>query len=168
MYGEKIFWKKQRQHAKRIVLPVHFVSRNNLIDFIPHLDFASLTVQHVYSSSLSADNQVYFRDCEKVDFYYESIQVKVNKSGYFTFSSHSNIDLYGYLYRNNFNPLNPAENLHSRDDESGSGDQFGFQIDLTVDMTYILVVTTYDSKETGSFSISAWGRSDVIFKRLSK
>ena len=76
--------------------------------------------QNAYFSSLSTDNQIYGRDCDKKYFYYESIQVKVNTTGYYSFRSYSGTDVYGLIYRNSFDPLNPLQNQFSADDDSES------------------------------------------------
>ncbi len=78
------------------------------------------------------------------------------------------MDAYGFIYKNTFDPLNPAENLLQAEDDSGSYFQFRLNIDLRGDMTYVLVMTTYLSKETGAFSIFALGANKVVLKRLSK
>jgi hypothetical protein len=122
----------------------------------------------MYSSSLSTSNQIYSRNCDKQNFYYESIEVKVIKSGYYSFRSYSSMDAYGLIYRNTFDPLNPAENLLQVEDDSGSDLQFRLNIQLSGDMTYVLVMTTNQLKQTGTFSIIALGTDKIILERLSK
>jgi hypothetical protein len=139
-----------------------------LIDFIFHLVYSSLVPQNTYSSSLSTSNQIYNRNCDKQNFYYESIQVKVIKSGYYSFCSYGTIDAYGFIYRNTFNPLNPLENLLHEEDDSDSNLQFRLNIRLSGGMTYVLLMTTYRLKETGTFSIIVLGTNEVILERLSK
>ncbi len=117
---------------------------------------------------MSTNNQIYSRDCDEEYFYYESIQVKVNTSGYYSFRSYCTMNPYGLIYRNTFDPLNPLENLLHTDDDSGSDLQFRLNIRLSVGMTYVLVVTTYLLKETGAFSILVLGDNGVILERLSK
>ncbi|CAF3999531.1 unnamed protein product, partial [Adineta steineri] len=91
----------------------------------------------------------------------------VTESGYYTFRSSGDTDGYGSIYKNKFNPLNPSENLLKTEDDNGSDVQFKLDINLNVGMTYILVVTTFDSKETGEFSIIVFGKNKVILERLS-
>jgi len=94
--------------------------------------------------------------------------VRVIESGYYTFQSDSTMDTYGYIYKDKFDPMNPLENwLHSNDD-GGSNLQFRLDIRLFVDMTYVLVVTTYDSRGTGKFSISVFGNNTVTLEHLSE
>ncbi|CAF3880806.1 unnamed protein product [Adineta steineri] len=127
----------------------------------------SSLLQKIYSSLLTKINQIFYRDCDKRSFYYESIQVKVIESGYYTFRSRGDIDPYGSIYNDKFNPLDPSENLLKTDDDSGSDAQFKLDVHLDADMTYVMVVTTYESKETGEFSIVVLGRNRVILDRLS-
>ncbi|CAF4166156.1 unnamed protein product, partial [Adineta steineri] len=95
------------------------------------------------------------------------IQVKVNKSGYYSFRGSGDIDPYGSIYKNKFNPLDPSENLFDQDYARYSNIQFKFDILLNVDMIYVLVVTTFDSKETGKFLIVVLSENKVILERLS-
>ncbi len=112
---------------------------------------------------------MYIRDCNKPNFYYESIQVKVIESGYYAFQSVSKMDTYGYIYKNKFDPLNPLENLlHTNDDGGGSYSQFRLDVLLFIDITYVLVVTTYDSGGTGEFSISVLGTNAVTLEHISE
>jgi hypothetical protein len=94
--------------------------------------------------------------------------VKVNTTGYYSFLSYSTIDAYGFIYKNTFNPLNPLENLLDKDDDSGSDLQFRLYIRLSGGMTYVLVMTTYQLKETGALSFSVQGPKKVILNRLSE
>ncbi len=130
--------------------------------------YTSPVRQNVYFSSLSTSNQIYSRDCDKQNLYYESIQVKVITSGYYSFRSYSTIDTNEFIYKNTFNPLNPLENLLDAEDDSCSDLQFRLNIRLSDDMTYVLVMTTYQLKETGAFSITVQGPNKVILERLSK
>ncbi|CAF1272191.1 unnamed protein product, partial [Adineta steineri] len=123
--------------------------------------------QQIYSSSLTKINQIYYRNCDKQNYYYESIRMKVIETGDYTFRSSGNIDSYGSIYKIKFNPLDPSENLLKTDDDSGSDAQFKLDIHLDVDRIYVLVVTTFDSKETGEFWIVVLGKNKVILESLS-
>jgi hypothetical protein len=78
------------------------------------------------------------------------------------------MDTYGYIYKNKFDPLNPLENLLSINDDGGSYFQFRLDIRLVVNMTYVLVVTAYDSRRTGEFSITVFGKNKVTLEHLSE
>ncbi len=92
----------------------------------------------------------------------------MNTTGYYSFCSDSAIDTNEFIYKNTFNPLNPLENLLDAEDDSGSNLQFRLNIRLSGDMTYVLVMTTYQLKEIGAFSISVQGPNKVIFNNLSE
>lgn len=124
--------------------------------------------QNIYSSSLKTRNQIYSRDCDKRFLFYESIQVKVNTSGYYSFRSYGTVDTYGLIYKNTFNPLNPSENLFPVEVDCEANDRSRLNTHLSGDMIYVLVVTTYLFKETGAFSIVVLGNNKVILERLSK
>ncbi|CAF1152441.1 unnamed protein product [Adineta steineri] len=93
--------------------------------------------------------------------------VTVNKSGYYNFRGIGAIDPYGSIYNNKFNPLDPSENLLDKDYAHYSDMQFKLDIHLDVDIIYVLVMTTFESKDTGDFSINVSGENEVIFNRLS-
>ncbi|CAF0805286.1 unnamed protein product [Adineta steineri] len=124
-------------------------------------------VQNIYSASLTNRNQIYYRDCQKEIFYYESIQVKVIESGYYTFRGSDGIRSYGSIYKNKFDPLDPTWNLLAIDYGSNSDNQFKLNIPLDNNMIYVLVVTTYISKDTGNISIVVLGNNKVLLERLS-
>ncbi|CAF0810955.1 unnamed protein product [Adineta steineri] len=132
-----------------------------------HCANTSLILQKTYSSSLSDNNQMYYRDCNTQNFYYESIQLKVSKSGYYSFRGSGEFDPYGSIYKTKFNPRDPSENLFDQDYARCSDTQFKLDTHLNVDIIYVLVVTTYDSKETGEFSIVVLSENEVILDRLS-
>ena len=78
------------------------------------------------------------------------------------------MDTYGFIYRNTFDPLNPSENLLQAEDDSSFDFQFRLNILLSGNMTYVLVMTTYQLKETGPFSIIIQSANEVILERLRK
>ncbi|CAF0995619.1 unnamed protein product [Adineta steineri] len=127
----------------------------------------SSTLQNTFLSSLTNNSQIYYRDCDKQNFYYESIQVKVTKSGYYTFNVSGEIDPYGSIYNNKFNPLDPSENLLNQEYARNSDIQLKLDIYLDADIIYVLVMTTFDSKEIGEFSINISGRNEINLERLS-
>ena len=94
--------------------------------------------------------------------------MKVIETGYYVIRSDSRIDSYGSLYKSTFNPLNPSENLLSAQDDDFFDLQFRFNIHLNGNMTCVLVITTYELKETGQFSLIVQGPSKVILERLSE
>ncbi len=98
-------------------------------------------------------------------YYYETVDVRVNTTGTYTFNTTSTIrDTYGYLYQGNFYPTYPQYNIVTQDDDAGGNGQFKLTAVLRSDLNYILVFTTYDKLATGSFQIIASG-PDNVFNR---
>ncbi|CAF0918842.1 unnamed protein product [Adineta steineri] len=124
-------------------------------------------VQTVYASKLTTNSSTYLLDCSSSSSYYEAIQVKVSRSGLYTFFSKSNLDTYGSIYKDYFNPSNPIKNRLNYDDNSCNQRQFGFTIALETSITYILVVTTNDYSKIGAFSIFVSGPNNVDLKYIS-
>jgi hypothetical protein len=79
-------------------------------------------------------------------------------TGTYTFTSSSTIDTYGCFYNDPVNPSYPSQNLITSDDDgAGSGNQFRVNVTLVSGRTYALIVTTYSTTVTGSFSIRTSG-----------
>jgi hypothetical protein len=102
------------------------------------------------------------------NYYYEVIQVNVDETGYYILESNSNVDTYGYIYEDNFNPFNPSENLLLEHDESCDSHHFKLTAVLQASTTYMLAVTTYYPNVTGAFSIVTYGLNTIHLSRTSK
>jgi hypothetical protein len=76
------------------------------------------------------------------------------------------MNTYGYIYKNDFNPLQPAENLLLGHNGSCNKEQFKLIIDLEVNTRYVLVVTTYRPKAMGRFSVFVSGPDNVSLNHL--
>ncbi|CAF0878090.1 unnamed protein product [Adineta steineri] len=90
-------------------------------------------IQLKYSSKLIDDSPIYYRDCQIPQCHYETLQIHINTPGLYVLWSENNINAYGYIYKNDFNPLKPSENLllsHDGPEESSCviGDQCNFYI----------------------------------------
>ena len=129
-----------------------------------------LVIRSAYSSALSVNNsQVYGRDkCIWENYYYEAIQINIIKSGSYAFSSRSSMYLYGYLYRDYFNPFNISENLLFENDGGCNSYQFKLFAYLHSNTTYILIATTLEPNLEGPLDIFALGPDIVTFNRTSK
>jgi hypothetical protein len=106
--------------------------------------------------------------CDLPIFYFEAIQLKVNKNDSYTIISSSTINTFGYIYKNEFNSLNPSINRILRDDDSCNNDQFKLIGNFSANMTYIVIVTTHDPNVTGAFSIIVSGVEKVSLERLGE
>ena len=89
-------------------------------------------------------------------------------AGSYLFLSGSNINTYGYLYKDHFNPLDPAKMFLAENDEGCENGQFQLIVDLECSGTYILIVTTYSAEVTGEFLIFGSGPDSITFNRISE
>ena len=118
-----------------------------------------------YSSELTINDGKYIRDGAPSgsNYYYATVEVRVNTTGTYTFTSSSSIDdTFGYLYQGNFYPTYPSINIVATDDDSAGQGQFQLIATLRSDITYILVFTTFAENKVGSFSIVASGPDNVF------
>ncbi|CAF1358196.1 unnamed protein product [Adineta steineri] len=114
-------------------------------------------VQTIYISELTTNSSTYLLSCSSSSSYYKAIQVNVRRSGFYTFFSNSNMDTYGVIYKDYFDPSDPMKNRLLENDHGCGQDQFRFTIALETNVTYILVATTFNSNITGAFSIFVSG-----------
>ncbi|CAF1449839.1 unnamed protein product, partial [Adineta steineri] len=136
-------------------------------DFLSNSCDNSSNGQLVYSSMLTRNHPTYSRiGCNLPNYYYEAIQVNVNESRYYSLSSSSSIDTYGYIYTKNFYPFDPSINLILENDNSFGKHQFEIKTLLQSTTANILVVTTYSPNATGIFSIIMSGFNNVTLERL--
>ncbi|CAF0858294.1 unnamed protein product [Adineta steineri] len=126
----------------------------------------SSVIQTVYASKLTTNSSIYFHSCSKSSSYYEAIQVNVPRSGLYTVLSKSNMNTHGSIYKRSFDPSKPYENRLLEDDDSCSPYHFKLTIYLKTSITYILIVTTYDSNMTGAFSIFVSGPNNIDLKNI--
>ncbi|CAF4173405.1 unnamed protein product, partial [Adineta steineri] len=121
----------------------------------------SSAVQSNYSSELNMSSQTYSRDCGKSKYYYQTIRVNVVETGYYALSSLSSMDTFGDIYKDDFNPMNPFENLLSQDFWKCIWNDFTLVAKLHSGTTYILVVTTASPNVTGNFFIAMSGPNNI-------
>ncbi|CAF1244903.1 unnamed protein product [Adineta steineri] len=124
------------------------------------IPYSSL-VQSNYSLQLTTDSQTYSRDCRKLNYYYQAIRMNVIETGYYALSTSSNMSTFGDIYEDDFNPMNPFENLLSQNYRACSYQDFKFIVYLHAGTTYILVVTTSSPNITGKFSILTSGPNNI-------
>ncbi len=94
--------------------------------------------------------------------------MKVAETGCYSIVSKSNVNTFGHLNKDYFNPLNPNFNLFIQDSDNINNTQFEFITQLQVNTTYVLIVTTYFPNVTGNFSISVSGSHNVSLNRISE
>ena len=76
------------------------------------------------------------------------------------------MDTFGSLYNRSFDSRFFGLNLLNMDDDSASALQFRLVSILNAGQPYVVVLTTYLTNDTGSFSISASGPGSVRFSRI--
>ena len=90
--------------------------------------------------------------------------MRATVDGWYTFTSRSSFDAYGYLYNGSFDPFSPLINLRTFDDDSGNDRQFQIGHQLQSGHIYTLVITTYTPNDSGNFSITANGSAPVSMR----
>ena len=117
-----------------------------------------------YNSVLGKNKQAFPRDlCGTSKYFYEAIRISVSFDGYFTFCSNSSIDIYGYIYKNTFDPFDLESDLIASDNNGCGEQQFRLCLFLQANISYILVVTTDAEDVTGPFSVSVVGGTEISF-----
>lgn len=122
----------------------------------------------MYSGSLSSASGLFGGiNQATANYSYEAIQVIAATSGTYVFTSAtgSNLKLNGYLYNNTFYPTNPLTNLIARGDGNSGSLNFNLSSALEAGKEYILVVTSDNQTNTGSFNVTATGPGTVAFTR---
>ena len=95
--------------------------------------------------------------------FYQTVPFSVNTTGDYVISSSSSMDTFGYLYQNRFDPSYTTVNLMLSDDDSAGERQFALRAHLRANTIYIVVVTTYNPREYGQYSLSFSGPSVAQF-----
>ena len=96
------------------------------------------------------------------------MQLNVTTTGWYRLLIESDIVIYGYIYKNNFNPLIPFDNILVKDEGNCLNDKFGLRAYLEVNTKYILIVRSWQPKEIGKFSINVIGLDNVTFNISGK
>ncbi|CAF0974745.1 unnamed protein product [Adineta ricciae] len=100
--------------------------------------------------------------------HYEAIQMDINEDGFYTiFGSIESMtaDISVYVYKHNFYPLIPLENLLEQKSGCSAYDSAQITVELQTNIRYILVVTTCSGNIMGKFLIKPVGRNNVSFHR---
>ncbi len=162
-FGEEIviFWKFKINNSLNVRLINNYFLALITIE-------AQTIITSNYSSALTTDNQKFIRPAtSSASYHYEAIQVVVATTGTYTFKSISNLDTYGYLYNQSFDPSYASENLIIEDDEMGKLHQFQMTATLEAGVPYVLVVSTFNSNVVGPYSVVATGPDNVYYSSLT-
>ncbi|CAF4071728.1 unnamed protein product, partial [Adineta steineri] len=126
-----------------------------------------VNIQLKYSSKLTDDSPTFYRDCQVPQCHYETLQIHVNTTDLYVLWSENNINAYGYIYKNDFNPLKPSKNLLLSHGGECNDEQLKLIFNLEINTRYILVVTTHNPKTTGNFSIFISGPNNISLSPFS-
>ncbi|CAF1128442.1 unnamed protein product [Adineta ricciae] len=127
------------------------------------------TIQTVYSSTLTTNHSMFSRTIfNNSNYYYEAIQIAVTKNDFYILTGNSTINLYGFLYKDFFSPFIPTANLIAWYGNCCDKEQFKFTLELKIGIKYILVITTYNPRVIGSFSIILFGSNMVHFEQIGE
>lgn len=126
--------------------------------------FQSLATTSILQSSFSwqlTTNSPTYQciDCESTNHYYGAFTLDASSNGYYTVAIQSNMNIFPYIYMNNFSPNNPRLNQVSFIDKSDDASRPKFVIYLMADVQYILVVTSQGILMKGNFTIVISGLS---------
>ena len=107
----------------------------------------------------AGDNAVTYTASRPV--FYKTYTFVAPASGAVTFATTAAVlssgddDTYLTLYQNSFNPASPATNFLRGDDDSGLGFLSSLTQTLTAGTTYIVVVSTFETGATGTFTLQS-------------
>ena len=135
-----------------------------------HSKFTEPIVQSNYSSELNNKSSKHTSfNCRQLDHYYEALEINVNTSGFYLFSTESSFNTSGYLYEHEFNPYDSIDNSLARSDDSCDSSQLKLIAYLKFNITYILIVTTKytDVNRQGPFSLFVKGPNEIKIKQMS-
>ncbi|CAF1289085.1 unnamed protein product [Adineta ricciae] len=140
-----------------IVLSLAVCSSSKVTTFYPTVPtttkFPSISVLSNYSNELTKNSPKVPGATE----YYHTINIIVKKSGLYTFTSQSNLNTFGVLFMDRFDPLNIGLYLISSVNLFDDNHQFKLSHNLKEGTPYVLLITTTSAYQTGNFTIIASG-----------
>ncbi len=119
-------------------------------------------------SNLTSKSQMYSRDCNAGKHFYEAIQLNIVTTGIYVLTGDGRVRIFGYIYKDYFNPMNPFENLLTEDSVLDNGALFRFIVKFQANTVYILVVTTLRANDTGSFAVHISGPNNISLNKISE
>jgi hypothetical protein len=109
--------------------------------FLPPItktEFLPISILSNYSNALTIHSET----LPETNKYYKTINIIVNTSGLYTFTSRSNMDTFAALFMDGFDPLHISLYLVSSINIFDSNRQFKLSHNLKADTPYTLLVTT--------------------------
>lgn len=104
------------------------------------------------SSYINSSVSVYYKSIPFTASFSEDITFEVTSA---SLTSPDEQDTHLSLYKSPFDPANPATNFLISRDDGGENYQSKFTHTLTKDSTYVLVVSTYKTATTGTFTLES-------------
>lgn len=119
-------------------------------------------IKSKYSSVIDATSQTFVDDiCKESERSYEAIQMKANVSGQYSFSIECKKIIFKNIYKHQFDLNNPEQNLYLKNIS------YKFDINLEMNIIYILVISTHHSNGKVIFSVIASGLGEIKFNRTN-
>ena len=94
--------------------------------------------------------------------------MNVPTNDFYIVASQSMLNTLSYIYEDNFNPLNPSNNVLLERYTGCDNYQFKLGAYLHANKTYFVVVTTLHPTKTGNFAVIVSGRNKVRLTQNSK
>ena len=140
------------------------IHRDEYLSLLPFL--VSTTLSSVYSSQWTPGSPKFSRLNDSApEFNYQRIQLNLTTPGLYTFRTRSNLHTCGLLYRKRFYSTTPWRNLVTSDDGASEFGQFEFRSRLRLNVTYLLIATTFDPNVRGGFDVIIDGPARVGLSR---
>lgn len=123
-----------------------------------------IEVAPIYSSALTMDSTFMWRTPGSSDVtFYQAVEIEVTTASMYMFLSNSAMDMYGYLYKNTFDPTHLTDNLLVSNDDGAGDHQFVLLVALQPMLTYTLIVTTFEQNTIGDFTIMTYTSDSMRF-----
>ena len=129
---------------------------------------AAPRITSVFQGSLTTSSQLFVGLNQTIANYrYQAVQINVVTTNTYNFFVNTTYNFEAYLYSPSFSAINPYTNLLQRSDLDGPGTTFSFTVTLTVNVIYVLVVTTYVASSSGPYTIIGTGPGVVSYVDIS-
>lgn len=120
------------------------------------------TIQSIYSSVITTNGSNNFtRSCRSGSYYYELVQIYVSVTAVYSLSVNGSIDIYIYLYEDDFYSFLPLSNLILENPGACRGAQVKFSNHFQSHRKYLMIVKSGVFEGTGQFSVLVTGPYDV-------
>ncbi|CAF2028725.1 unnamed protein product [Rotaria magnacalcarata] len=120
------------------------------------------------SSILTSDNPTYMRPGgSNASYYYDTFSLMVPMGGNYDIGTDGALDTFGSLYYGDFIPDHPELNIITYNDDGSEGPPFRLEVVLEAHVRYTLVITTFNQKATGPYTLIVSGLMLVSLTRTT-